>query len=256
MGYVSRSGEEEQQQSMLAGAPPADFDPDDPDVIKVHYDLRGWNVDQRAELSAALAERELTHVWDGDEVVVPEAIEDLVDDVFAELEAQLGPFAVILDDDVESVGFELEDLDTVDRELVRAAIVEAQIPHRWESNTLVVDAEAADEVDDLLDAVERGDIATFDDDGALDGVLGELYAAGDRLRRDPLDVIARHQVLGYADELDARRAPFGVALGSWSRIVTATGVLAAAFGPDVDDFDPQRITDAAEELRAVTRPFV
>lgn len=266
MGYVSRSGEEEQQRSAMAGAPPVDFDPEDPDVVKVHYDVRGWDVDQRGELSAVLAERELVHIWDGDEVIVPESLEDQVDAVFDELEERLGPFAVVLDDDAEAVRFDLDDLDAVDRELVRTAIVEAQVPHRWEMNVLAVDTEAADEVDDLLDAIERGDIATFDDDGSLDGVLGELYSAGDRLRRDPLDTTARRRVLDYAAELDARRAPFGVALGSWARIVGATSALAAAFGAsdggdiadggDMSEFDPQRIAEAAAELHSVTRPFV
>jgi hypothetical protein len=47
-----------------------DWNPNDPDTVKVHYDVSAWSLDQRAELSEALAEADLAHVWEGDEVVV------------------------------------------------------------------------------------------------------------------------------------------------------------------------------------------
>mgnify|MGYP000252370377 CR=1 FL=1 len=46
--------------------------------------------DQRAELAETLAEREVPHVWEGEELVVPEQIEAGVDALFDELEAEIG----------------------------------------------------------------------------------------------------------------------------------------------------------------------
>ena len=69
-----------------------DWNPNDPDTIKVHYDVASWTIDQRAELAEALAEADIAHIWDGDEVVVPEELEAEVDELFARLEELLGPF--------------------------------------------------------------------------------------------------------------------------------------------------------------------
>ena len=59
-----------------------DFDPRDPDVVKVNYDLRGWDPDQRAALIESFANADIPHVWDGDELIVPESAEDSADAVF------------------------------------------------------------------------------------------------------------------------------------------------------------------------------
>jgi len=79
MPIVSRGGEEDENESMAAaGAPPGfdvDFDPYDPDQVKVHYNLTGWSFEQRAELAETLAERGVPHTWEGEELVVPEEIE-------------------------------------------------------------------------------------------------------------------------------------------------------------------------------------
>ena len=75
-----------------------DWNPNDPETVKVHYDVSAWSLDQRAELAEALAEADIAHVWEGDEVVVPEQLESEVDELFARLEELLGPFAITLGD--------------------------------------------------------------------------------------------------------------------------------------------------------------
>ena len=68
------------------------WNPNDPDAVKVHYDLAGWSFEQRAELAAACRGRD-PHAWDGDELIVPEQIEDAVDDVVrANSSARSAPF--------------------------------------------------------------------------------------------------------------------------------------------------------------------
>ena len=69
MPFVNRGDDDDDEAMAAAGAPPAydiDFDPRDPDQVKVHYDVTGWTFEQRAELAETLAERGVPHVWEGD----------------------------------------------------------------------------------------------------------------------------------------------------------------------------------------------
>jgi hypothetical protein len=257
MPFVNRSDDEDDQQQAgaAAGAPPVDWDPDDPDTVKVHYDVSAWSFDQRAELTEALADADLPHRWDGDELVVPEAVEEAVDALFAELEHHLGPFPVVLGHDEPSTEFGLDEWPPADLELLSSALIEAEIPHRWAGATLLVATDAEDEVDDLLDAIERGDIASFDDAGGPpEGALSALFSIGDRLAREPSDGSARSDLLDLVPQLDPKRPPFGVAVRSWAGVVKAAATLHDDFAGD--DFDPSDVIGHGQDLRAVVRPFV
>src|SRR5262245_46102201 len=162
MPIVSRGGEEEDDHESMAaaGAPPGfdvDFDPYDPDQVKVYYNLTGWSFEQRAELAETLAERGVPHSWEGDELVVPEEIESDVDALFDELEREIGPFPVPLLDDEESgevTQFELDEWPESDIDVLKQSLIEAEIPHRWSGRTLLVASGAEQVVEDLLDAME------------------------------------------------------------------------------------------------------
>ena len=144
MPIVSRGDDEDENESTAAaGAPPGfdvDFDPNDPDQVKVHYDLTGWSFEQRAELAETLAERGVPHAWEGDELVVPEQIEADVDALFDELEREIGPFPVpLLDDEGDGDGvteFELDEWPAADIDVLQQSLIEAEIPHRWAGRTL------------------------------------------------------------------------------------------------------------------------
>ena len=70
MPFLNTSGDDEEHATdAVAGGPPVEFDPNDPNQLKVHYNLTGWSIDQRAELAETLAEREVPHIWDGEELV-------------------------------------------------------------------------------------------------------------------------------------------------------------------------------------------
>jgi len=131
VAFVNKQSGDEAQQERAASGEPFDFDPNDPDVVKVHYDVSGWNLDQRAELSEALAEAELPHVWEGDEVIVPEVVEADVDVLFDQLDTILGPFAIVLDDDAESTEFGLDEWSDADRTVLTEALIASEVPHRW-----------------------------------------------------------------------------------------------------------------------------
>jgi hypothetical protein len=99
VAFVNKQAGDQAESGRAASGQPIDFDPNDPDVVKVHYDVSVWTFDQRAELSEALADAEFPHYWDGDELVVPEAVEDDVDALFERLEQLFGPFPIVLQDD-------------------------------------------------------------------------------------------------------------------------------------------------------------
>ena len=259
MPFVSNSGADGEEESgyVAAGGPPGydvDFDPNDPEQVKVHYNLAAWGLEQRAELAETLAERGVPHVWEGEELVVPEEIEDAVDAMFDELEAELGPFPVPLGPDDEATEFGLDEWPRADLDTLRTSLVEAEIPHRWERTTLFVAQDAEQVVDDLLDAIEAGSVASLDEEQvAPDGALQTLDGAADRLRRDPTNTRSREELFDLVPRLSPTAPPFGLAGGSWATIVTAAQELIAAYehGGDAD-----AIAAAATKLQGVCRPWV
>jgi hypothetical protein len=263
MPIVSRGGDEEENESMAAaGAPPGfdvDFDPYDPDQVKVHYNLTGWSFEQRAELAETLAERGVPHTWEGDELVIPEEIESDVDAMFDELELEIGPFPVpLLDDEgVEGEGvteFDLAEWSAADIDVLQQSLLEGEVPHRWDKRTLVVTRDAEHVVDDLLDAIETGDAASLDEAAeAPDGALNSLYVAADRLARDGHDGAARNSLLALVPKLSPASPPFGLAARPWSVIVERAQAIIAALDA-AEEVDV--ITAAATELRTVCRPYV
>ena len=259
MPFVNRSGEDNVDDAAVSaavtgGPPDGEFDPTDPERPKVHYDLAGWTFDQRGELAESLAERGIPHAWEGDEVVVPEELEDVVDTLFDELEAEIGPFPVPLAADASTTEFGLDEWPDRDVLSLQQSLVEAEIPHTWNGRTLLVASDAEHVVDDLLDAIEAGEVASLDEDAeAPDGALHDLHRHSDRLARDLTNAGSRTALLELIPQLSPDVPPFGLPVGSWRTIVERGQALVAAFenGADVD-----AISSAADELRSVCRPWV
>ena len=233
-----------------------EWNPNDPDTVKVHYDVAGWSVDQRAELAEALADADVAHVWEGTEVVVPEELEADVDALFERLEAALGPFAVGLDADDPGVEFGLDEWPPADRQTLARALIESEIPHRWDGATLIAATDAESAVDDLLDGIEQGTLVVSSGAGATapEGALDTLFSAADRLARDADDRGGRDDLGDLVDRLDPAAPPYGVGGAVWSKAVAA----ARHLGDLVDD-DASSSSDvigAAQALRSVVRPYV
>jgi hypothetical protein len=113
-------------------------------------------------------------------------------------------FLVPSDDEVaQSLGT----WELTDRSAVTAALVELDIPYRWEPGlVLVVPAAADDHVAGLLDEVagvaDPGAIAdpadidgAADDDGSAQAVMADLFDAVSRLSRAPADPIRADAVV-------------------------------------------------------------
>jgi hypothetical protein len=261
VAFVNKQSGDEAQQERAGTGQPIDFDPSDPDVVKVHYDVSAWNFDQRAELSEALAEAELPHAWDGDEVVIPESVEADVDRLFDELEKILGPFAIVLDDDAESTEFGLDEWSDTDRAVLTEALIASEVPHRWDGTTVVVAADAEHAVDDLLDAIEAGELLGDGGEGAAsapEGALSAMFLAADRLAKDPMDAGARGDLLELGPLLDARTPPYGMAQRPWAGAVGGVDVIVGLIEQDASTnaASESDIIGAAQELRALLRPYV
>ena len=264
MAFVNKQSGDEAQQDRAASGQPIDFDPNDPDVVKVHYDVSAWNFEQRAELSEALAEAELPHAWDGDEVVVPELVEGDVDALFEELDKLLGPFPILLDDDAESTEFGLDEWSDADRAVLTDALIASEVPHRWDGTTVVVAADAEHAVDDLLDAIEAGELLGDGGDDSVaapEGALSTMFLAADRLAKDPMDAGARTQLVDLAPLVDAKTPPYGMAHRPWAGAVRGVDALVELIDHDASTGSPgdsaeSDIIGAAQELRSLLRPYV
>jgi hypothetical protein len=234
-----------------------DWDPNDPDAVKVHYDVSAWSLDQRAELTEALAESDIAHVWEGDEVVVPEALEAEADELFARLEELLGPFALPLAAEEHGVEYQLDEWPPADRQALTQALIEGEIPHRWEGTTVVVVTDAEATVDELLDAIEQGTLVLAGADGATGAppeALSTLFTSADRLARDPDDHAGSDGLRALVPTLDPMQPPYGVSVNTWAKILDAAGALVEL----VDEEEPSSsdVIGTAQELRSLVRQYV
>jgi hypothetical protein len=259
VAFVNK-GDDQQRSERADSGEPFDFDPDDETIVKVHYDLAAWNFDQRAELSEALATAELPHAWDGDEIVIPEQFEAEIDALFERFDEEFGPFPIVLADDEPSTDFVLDEWSVGDRNTLSDALIEAEIPHRWKGTTVIVAADAEHDVDDLLDAIEAGELlATGDGIEPPDGALGTMFVAADKLAKDPLDVDARVTLIDLVQQIDAKHPPYGLAPRVWAGAVRGATAITDRIVADSEtpsEAEESEMIGLAQELRSVVRPYV
>nr|MBU6203390.1 hypothetical protein [Acidobacteriota bacterium] len=129
-----------------------EWDPRNPESPTVRYDLADWSLEERVELVEMLAEADIRHDWDGNELLVPASAESAVDAILDEVE-DASEVPAGLAGELEE--FELDDWSTADRVEFAAVLVERGIGHRWEDNLLLVGVDDADTVEDLLDEFDR-----------------------------------------------------------------------------------------------------
>ena len=234
-----------------------DWDPADPDVERVYYDLSDWSIDQQAAVSAAFADQSVPHTWEGFEVVVPQFAEAAADAVFEQLEARFGMngdgdrVPGELGPDEPATEYDLGEWTPAQRATLVRAVSDAGIPLRLEDHLLLVPVAAEVVVDELLDAVESGDVMLLDDTDGDEPALSmtDLFTLADRLRREPTDQRGR-RLLEVAATLDPERPPYGVALVTWRRAVDACRRLEEAV-----DGDEITVVEVADELWGLVRPF-
>lgn len=262
MAFVSKNSAEEQDASAGIGDT-LDFDPLDAAVVKVHYDVGAWTFDQTAELSEAMAENLIPHVWDGAELVIPESHEERMDVIFERLEEELGPFPVALDVDAESTEFNLDEWSDSDRTVLTQALVAAEVPHRWEASIIVVAADAETVVDDMLDAIEGGDLDGSAGSGGHEppeGTLSAMFLAADKLAKDPVDAGSRTKLIDLYEIIDKQHPPYALAPRVWAGAVAGVGRLVDRFEADAsshgDSQSDSDVIELAQQLRTHLRDYV
>ena len=275
VAFVNKQGGAEKHETGAEAGLLIDFDPDDPTIVKVHYDLAAWTFDQRAELAEALAEEQIPHAWDGDELLVPEAVEGAADAMFDTLEQAMGPFPITLDVGDPATEYGLDEWSDAERKVLTEALVESEVPHRWDGTTVLVAQDAEEVVDDLLDAIESGDLMTTDDDGSNDppeNALSDTFLAADKLAKDPFDARARRTLIDLDEQIDAQHAPYALSPRTWAQVVAGVEaiverIVADADGDQIDDASDDRDADdrleessdvigLAQTLREIVRPVV
>ena len=250
-----------------------DWNANDPDATRVHYDLSSWSFEQMAELAAALADAEIPHAWDGNELIVPESAEEATDAIVAEVELRLGMDTgdseaaaprepIALPDDAPATEYDLAEWEDAERESITSQLVAGGLPFRWEEDVLLVGTDHEALVDAILDDVENDDGVDLPDDDSGEEAdqlpfetLTTFFLAGDRLQRNPLDADGLEQLLGATDVADPDHPPYGVDKRLWQRMCELADELAAAL-VDGDDPDLVETQAVAAELHDLLRPYV
>ena len=141
-----------------------DWDPRDPESPTTRFDLSDWTVDDRAEVIAALAEAEIAHSWDGDELLVAQDNEDAAEQILDEIESTLDEDDDDDDDDDDDVTeYELDDWTEGERSKLSEMLDTLDIGYRWEGPILVVPVGVEDVVDSCLDSIDGRGTEIVDD---------------------------------------------------------------------------------------------
>jgi hypothetical protein len=164
-------------------------------------------------------------------------------------------------DPQEEVEYDLGEWEMAERASATAALLEADIPYRWEADLVLIVPDVAEvEVDRLLDELEEVD--ELDEAEAEDGIDGgeeaqeamaDLFVAADRLQHDPADVELAADVLEAEATVKASRPPYGIDRPVWRRIQTLASTVATDLGEAADE---ETVAADARALREYLRDLV
>jgi hypothetical protein len=127
----------------------SDWNPRDPEAANTRFDLSEWSVDERADVVAKLAAENIQHGWDGDELVVQQSDEEVVEDILDDLED-------MFDNDVESetAEFDLEDWGDEERAKLCNMLDNLDIGYRLEDGVLTAPIGAEQVIESCIDSIE------------------------------------------------------------------------------------------------------
>lgn len=127
-----------------------DWNPRDPEAATTRFDLTEWSVDERADVVAKLAADNIQHGWDGDELLVPQSDEEVVEDILDELED-------LFDNDIESetAEFDIEDWSEEERAKLCNMLDNLDIGYRLEDGVLIAPIGAEQVIESCIDSIEE-----------------------------------------------------------------------------------------------------
>jgi hypothetical protein len=138
-----------------------EWKPQDRDAPTTRFDLSEWTVEDRAEVVTALAEAEIAHGWDGDELLVAQDNEDEVESILDEIEATFDDDDDDPNDNVTE--YELDDWSEAERSKLCEMLDTLDIGYRWEGAVLVVPAGVEAVVDSCLDSIDGRGVEVVED---------------------------------------------------------------------------------------------
>ena len=128
--------------------------PKDADAASTRYDLTDWSVDERADVVAALAQANVAHAWDGDELLVPQDQEEVVEDILDELEEQMDANDAEDAADDNITEYELDEWTEGERKQLCEMLDNLDIGYRWDGTVLLVPIGVEAVVDSCLDSID------------------------------------------------------------------------------------------------------
>jgi hypothetical protein len=172
------------------------------------------------------------------------------------------PLMLAKGNDEGEVDYDLGEWQVGERSAATSALLEVDIPYRWEQDfVLVVPAVAEDEVDLLLDELEEvEELDEADESDVADGgaeaqeAMGDLFVAADRLQHDPLDDRMAADVLVAAGSVGVSAPPYGIERPVWRRIQELAATLAGDLEEEAVDEDT--VAADARALRDYLRDLV
>ena len=132
----------------------SEWSPKDADAASTRYDLTDWSVDERADVVAALAQAVVPHAWDGDELVVPQEQEEVVEDILDELEEQMDANDAEDTADDNITEYELDEWTEGERKQLCDMLDNLDIGYRWDGTVLLVPIGVEAVVDSCLDSID------------------------------------------------------------------------------------------------------
>jgi hypothetical protein len=226
---------------------------DGDDGAAVEFDLADWSEIERQAITERLREAGIPHGWDGTSLQVAAVDEAPVENVLDIVEGEAGP---PLDSERDQVAYDLSEWDDDQIAVLAHELREADIAYAWDGDELYVYAEAEQAVDDLFDRVSHPhELPAEDDDGAPSGeLLGEVFVAADRLRRDGEDNQGTRALLDLREALDGSEAPYGLGKPEWTHLCERVDQLGALLEGETVDEDA--VVESARDLLTALRPYV
>jgi len=178
------------------------------------------------------------------------------------------PLMLAPGNDEDEVQYDLLEWKMPERCAATTALLEADIPYRWETDLVLVVPTVAeqevdhlldelDELDDLEDAdedhVEGGDDDTADGGEEAQTAMGDLFVAADRLQHDPGDARMAADAMEAATTVAACGPPYGIERPAWKQIQGLAEKLATGLEEAADE---DTVAADARALREYLRDLV
>lgn len=228
------------------------------DEDQLAYDLHEWSGEGRSVLRGMLVNEGLSHSFQGATLIVREADEAEIDVLVRNAEIRTMP---TLDKSKETMVYELDEFDDVQRTRLGDRLAEETIAHEFDARgDLVVYEENEEAVDEIFEALDEEPDEEYVFGDGIDGVDGQtvvsdLFLSVNRLKRNITDHKGVLAFVDAADLVPQLELPFGYSSAVWRDVVDRTATLHAAFVDDEGREDGE-LQEQVGELYEILRPLV